>query len=84
MNLHDGPLLPLVIKPYIRNYKVRGTIIDSGSALHLLFTNTYDNLVLPRKALIPVKEPFYGIMSSMLAYPLVGSISRLPFKKVRT
>jgi hypothetical protein len=73
LNLYEGPLLPLVIKPYIRNYKVRRTLIDSGSALNLLFANTYDNLALPRKALIPVKEPFYGIMLGMSAYP-VGRI----------
>jgi hypothetical protein len=69
LNLYDGPLLPLVIKPYIRNYKVERTLIDSGSALNLLFINTYNNLSLPRKALIPVREPFYGIMPSMSAYP---------------
>ena len=69
MNLYDGPLLQLVIKPYIRNYKVRQTLINSGSALNLLFTNTYDNLMLPRNALIPVKEPFYGIMPGMSACP---------------
>jgi hypothetical protein len=57
-----------VIKPYIENYKVGRTLIDSGSALNLLFANTYDNLALPRKALILVKEPFYGIMPSMSAY----------------
>ena len=60
----------LVIKPNIRNYKVGRTLIDSGSALNLLYTNTYDNLVLPRKAIIPVKEPFYGIIPGMSAYPL--------------
>ena len=70
LNLYDGPLLPLFIKPYIRNYKVGRTLIDSGSALNLLFVNTYDKLALPRKALIPFKEPFYGIMPGMLAYPL--------------
>jgi hypothetical protein len=32
--------------------------------------STYDNLTLPRKALILVKEPFYKIMPGMLAYPL--------------
>lgn len=58
MNLYDGPLLPLVIKPYIRNYKVGWTLIDSGSTLNLLFASTYDGLGLPRKSLIPVNEPF--------------------------
>ena len=70
LNLYDGPLLPLVIKPYIGNYKVEQTLIDSGSVLNLLFANTYDNLALPRKALILVKEPFYGIMLGMSTYPL--------------
>ena len=70
LNLYDGPLLPLVIKPYIRNYKVGRTLIDSGSALNLLFASTYDNLTLLRKALILVKEPFYGIMLGMSTYPL--------------
>jgi hypothetical protein len=70
LNLYNGPLLPLVIKPYIRNYKVGQALIDSGSALNLLFANTYDNLALPMKALIPIKEPFYGIMPGMSAYPL--------------
>lgn len=70
VNLYDGPLLPLIIKPYIGNYKVGQTLVDSGSSLNLLFTNTYDSLGLPRKHLLPVKEPFYGIMPGMSAYPL--------------
>ena len=70
LNLYDGPLFPLVIKPYIGNYKVEQTLIHSGSALNLLFANTYDNLALPRKSLILVKEPSYGIMLGMSAYPL--------------
>jgi hypothetical protein len=60
----------LVVKPYIGNYKVKRTLTNSGSALNLLFARTYDNLALPRNALIPVKEPFYGIMPGMSAYPL--------------
>jgi hypothetical protein len=63
-------LLPLIIKPYIGNYKVGRTLIDSSGGLNLLFTNTYDNLGLPRKRLLPVRKPFYGIMSGMSAYPL--------------
>ena len=70
LNLYDGPLLLLILKPYIGNYKVGRTLIDSGSGLNLLFTNTYDNLGLPRKRLLPGKEPFYGIMPGMSAYPL--------------
>ena len=70
LNVYDGPLLPLIIKPYIRNYKVGRTLINSGSSLNLLFANAYDNLGLPRNRLLPVKEPFYGIMMGMLAYPL--------------
>jgi hypothetical protein len=70
MNLYDGSLLPLIIKPYIGNYKVNQTLIDSSSGLNLLFANTYDNLGLPRKRLLLVKQPFYGIMSGMSAYPL--------------
>jgi hypothetical protein len=38
--------------------------------LNLLFANTYDNLVLPMKAVIPVKEPLYGIMPGMVAYSI--------------
>ena len=68
MNLYDGALLPLVIKPYIGNYKVGRTLIDNGSALNLLFVSTYDGLGLPRKSLILVNEPFYRIMSGMSAY----------------
>jgi hypothetical protein len=63
-------LLPLIIKPYIGNYKVGRTLIDGGSGLNFLSANTYDNLGLPRKHLLPVKEPFYWIMSGMSAYPL--------------
>ena len=70
INLYDGPLLPLNRKPYIRNYKVGRTVIDSGSGLNLLFANAYDNLGLPRKCLLSIKEPFYEIMPGMSAYPL--------------
>ena len=41
MSLYDGPLLPLIIKPYTGNYMVGQTLIDSGSGLNLLFANTY-------------------------------------------
>lgn len=70
VNLYDGPLLLLVIKPYIGSYKVGRTLIDSGSSLNLLFASTYDSLGLPRKSLLLVKEPFCGIMLGMAAYPL--------------
>ena len=63
-------MLQLIIKPYIGNYKVGQTLIDYSSCLNLLFANAYDNLGLPRKHLLLVKEPFYRIMSGMLAYPL--------------
>ena len=68
VNLYDGALLPLAIKPYIGNYKVGRTLIDRGSALNPLFVSTYDGLGMPRKSLIPVNEPFYGIMPGMSAY----------------
>ena len=58
VSLYDGPLLPLIIKPYTGNYMVGQTLIDSGSGLNLLFANAYDNLGLPRKRLLLVKEPF--------------------------
>ena len=70
VNLYDGPLLPLIIKPYIGNYKVDRTLVDNGSGLNLLFATAYDSLGLPRKTLILVKEPFYGIMPGMSAYPI--------------
>ena len=63
-------MFPLIIKAYIENYKVSRTLTNSGSGLNLLFANAYDNLGLPRKHLLLVKEPFYRIMPSMLAYPL--------------
>ena len=69
LNLYDGPLLPLIINPYIGNYMVGRTLIDSGSDLNLLFANMYNNLGLPRKCLLPVREPFYGIMPGISAYP---------------
>jgi len=70
VNLYDGPLLPLIIKPYISNYKVGQTLVDSGSGLNLLFATAYDSLGLPRKTLRLVKEPFYEIMPGMSAYPI--------------
>ena len=60
LNLYDGPLLPLIIKPYIENYKVGQTLIDSGSGINLLFANAYDNLGLPRKHLSRSKSPSAG------------------------
>ena len=57
-------------KALLGNYKVGQTLIDSGSGLNLLFANAYDNLGLPRKCLLSIKEPFYGIMPGMSAYPL--------------
>lgn len=40
MNLCGNPLLLLIIKPYIKNYKVGRNLIDSGSDLNLLFEIT--------------------------------------------
>ena len=68
--MYDSPLLSLIIKPYIRNYKVGRTLIDSSSGLNLLFANAYNNLGLPKKHLLPVKEPFYGILPGMSTFPL--------------
>jgi hypothetical protein len=84
ISLYDGPLLLLIIKPYIRNYKVDRTLVNSSSGLNLLFANAYDNLGLPRKHLVPVKEPFYGIMPGIQPTRSGESTSKLPFKKART
>ena len=70
LNFYNGPLLLLIIKPYIGNYKVGRTLIDSSSGLNLLFANAYNNLGLPKKHLLPVKEPFYGILPGMSTFPL--------------
>lgn len=78
VNLYDGPLLPLIIKPYIGNYKVGQTLVDGGSGLNLLFANVYDSLGLPKKHLLLIKEPFYGIRLGMSAFPSRKLTSQLP------
>jgi len=49
---------PLVLNPTIRNMRYKKVLIDSGSALNILFAGALTELGLTKDDLVPVDYPF--------------------------
>jgi hypothetical protein len=68
------PPLPLVVEPIVEGALLPQTLIDGGSELNIIFTETLKKIVFHFKRLIACNEPFFGIVPSKAAY-LMGRVS---------
>ncbi|XP_066392340.1 uncharacterized protein [Miscanthus floridulus] len=65
-----------MLDPTIRNVRFKKVLIDSGSALNILFVGALTELGLIKDDLIPVDSPFWGIVPGRASQPL-GKITLL-------
>jgi hypothetical protein len=62
--------LPLVLDPVIRNVRFKKVLIDSGSALDILFCNTLTELYIKLEDHEPYDTPFWGVLPRQTSQPL--------------
>ena len=61
---------PLVLDPIISNVWFKKVLIDSGSALNILFAGALTELGLMKDDIVPVDSPFWGIVPGRASQPL--------------
>ena len=64
---------PLIVSPIIRWAHLTKVLMDDGSSLNVLYTDTLDRMGILRKSLRPSRAPFFRIIPGVQATPL-GSI----------
>lgn len=66
----DTGRFPLVLDPVIQNLRFEKVLIDSGSALNILFLQSFKELGLKEEDLEPYDAPFWGVMPGKPSMPL--------------
>jgi hypothetical protein len=73
---------PLILKPVVAGSKLNKVLIDGGSGLNVLFTNTLKKMKLDiTHMLTKSTSPFYGIIPGNAAIPLGSVVCQLPSGK---
>jgi len=65
-----------VLAPTIKKVRFKKVLIDSGSALNILFSMILTELGLSKEDLMPIDYPFWGIVPSRASQPL-GEVALL-------
>jgi hypothetical protein len=75
---------PLVLKPVVAGSKLNKVLIDGGSGLNVLFTNTFKKMKLDiTHMLTKSNTPFYGIVPGNAAIPLGSVVLPVTFGESR-
>jgi hypothetical protein len=75
---------PLVLKPVVAGSKLNKVLIDDGSGLNVLFTNTLKKMKLDiTHMLTKSTSPFYGIVPGNTAIPLGSVVLPVTFGETR-
>jgi hypothetical protein len=69
VHIPDPGLYPLVIEPIVEGALLPQTLIDGGSGLNVIFSDTLKKMDFDFNRLIEYDEPFFGIVPSKAAYP---------------
>ena len=60
----------LVVRPKVCDYWLPKTLMDGGSSINILYTDTFRRLGLPHSAIEPTGTTFHGIVPGRKAYPI--------------
>jgi hypothetical protein len=60
----------LVINPIVNGAFLPKTLIDGGSSLNIIFTETLRKMEFDFNKTTACNEPFYGVMPGKVAYPI--------------
>ena len=63
-------MFPLIVDPIIGKTRLSRLLIDGGSGLNLLYTETYDTMGLSRAVTWPSDALFHGVIPRLQAIPL--------------
>jgi hypothetical protein len=61
---------PLVVNPIVNGAFLPKTLIDGGSSLNIIFTETLRKMEFDFNKMTACNEPFYGVMPGKAAYPI--------------
>ncbi|CAN6223699.1 unnamed protein product [Urochloa humidicola] len=60
----------LVVAPVVDRVLLSKVLIDGGSALNIIFTNTLNDMGFNYEKLMRAEDPFFGIVPGMASYPV--------------
>jgi hypothetical protein len=70
VHIPDPGTYPLVVKPIVNGSWLPKTLIDGGSSLNIIFTETLRKMEFDFSKMTACDEPFYGVVPGKAAYPL--------------
>jgi hypothetical protein len=70
VHIPDPGTYPLVVNPIVNEAFLPKTLIDRGSSLNIIFTNTLGKMEFDFNKMIAYDEPFYGVVPDKAAYPI--------------
>jgi hypothetical protein len=66
----DPGTYPLVVNPIVNGAWLPNTVIDGGSSLNIIFTETLRTMEFDFNKMAACDEPFYGVVPGKAAYPI--------------
>jgi hypothetical protein len=70
VHIPDPGTYPLVVNPIVEGAFLPITLIDGGSNLNIIFTETLRKMDFNFNKMIACDEPFYGVVPGKAAYPI--------------
>jgi hypothetical protein len=70
VHILDPGTYPLVVNPIINGAWLPKTLVDGGSSLNIIFTETLRKMEFDFSKMTACDEPFYGVVPGKAAYPI--------------
>jgi hypothetical protein len=70
VHIPDPGTYPLVVNPIVDGAFLPKTLIDEGSSLNIIFTETLRKMDFDFNKMTTCYEPFYGVVPGKAAYPI--------------
>jgi hypothetical protein len=70
VHIPDPGTYPLVVNPIVDGAFLPKTLIDGGSSLNIICTETLRNMDFDFNKMTACDEPFYGVVPGKVAYPI--------------
>jgi hypothetical protein len=70
VHIPDPRTYPLVVNPIVDGALLPKTLLDGGSSLNIIFTETLRKIDFNFNKMTAYDEPFYGMVPSKAAYPI--------------
>jgi hypothetical protein len=84
VHIPDPGTYPLVVNPIVNGAWLSKTLIDGGSSLNIIFTETLRKMEFDFSKMTACDEPFYGVCPERLRTSYVVYAFRSPLAQRRT